>query len=163
MKIVTVILILLISCSRNPGISIVSDAELQDIRDLHQNYRLFWLENDSTKVVNLFAQGGALIPPGNSGDFVSGKVAIGNWWFSASDDGTTYPITGFEYQKDSLIVIDSRTAIWEGVSAVSWNTVRNGQIISTAKSSSNFMTICTKINGEWKILRQIWNVRPEKS
>ncbi|MGI9551868.1 MAG: hypothetical protein ACR2MT_11760 [Aurantibacter sp.] len=162
MKNIVLILILFIaSCSPKTKSGIVSDEDLKSIHELHKNYRDYWLENDSMKVINLFDKNGALIPPNNSGNFVHGKKAIGEWWFTVIDD-TTYPITGFEYSSDSLIVIDSNTAIWEGVSTISWQTVVKDSVISSTQSSSNFITICTKVDEEWKILRQIWNVRPDK-
>ena len=142
-------------------IGIESDEDLESIHELHKNYRDYRLENDSAKVIDLFDKNGALIPPNNSGDFVQGKKAIGQWWFTVVDD-TTYPITNFVYSKDTLIVVDSKTAIWEGVSTVGWNTVVEDSIVSSSQSSSNFITICTKVDEEWKILRQIWNVRPDK-
>lgn len=138
-----------------------TESDLIKIKQLHENYRKFWLENDSAKVIDLFSTKGAIIPPGNSGGFVKGKEAIGAWWFSVIDS-TTYPITGFEYLKDSLIIKDSETAIWEGISKVSWNTYVGDSLIGSNTSSSNFMTICVKEQEGWKILRQIWNVRPDK-
>jgi ketosteroid isomerase-like protein len=155
---VSFFMILLLSCSANKAPKVVSAADLEQIHALHENYRTFWLENDSTKVVNLFADHGALIPPQNPGDFVRGKSAIGQWWFAVSND-TTYPITGFEYQQDSLISVDSKIAIWEGLSTVSWNTVVRASVVSSSRSTSNFITVCKKVGDEWKILRQIWNVR----
>jgi ketosteroid isomerase-like protein len=155
---VSFFMILLLSCSANKAPKVVSAVDREQIHALHENYRTFWLENDSAKVVNLFAEHAALIPPQNPGDLVRGKSAIGQWWFAVNND-TTYPITGFEYQQDSLIIVDSQSAIWEGLSTVSWNTVVGDSIVSSSQSSSNFITVCTKIDGEWKILRQIWNVR----
>jgi ketosteroid isomerase-like protein len=155
---VSLFMSLLLSCSSNKAPKVVSAVDLKQIHALHENYRTFWLENDSAKVVNLFAEHAALIPPQNPGDLVRGKSAIGQWWFAVNND-TTYPITGFEYQQDSLIIVDSQSAIWEGLSTVSWNTVVGDSIVSSSQSSSNFITVCTKIDGEWKILRQIWNVR----
>lgn len=162
MKNIALILTLfIVSCNPMTESRIVSDEDIKSIHDLHENYRDYWLENDSMKVINLFDKNGALIPPNNSGDFVQGKKAIGQWWFTVSGD-TTYPITGFEYSNDSLIVIDSNTAIWEGVSTVSWQTVVRDSVVSSTQSSSNFITICSRTEGGWKILRQIWNVRPDK-
>ncbi|AVI52171.1 hypothetical protein C5O00_13815 [Pukyongia salina] len=160
MKTITLILTLfIVSCDLSKDINLASDEDKKLLHELHENYRDYWLQNDSTKVVNLFTENGALIPPGNPGNFVQGKAEIGNWWF-ATTNNTSYPITDFVYTKDSLIIVDSKTAVWEGVSTVGWNTVVNDSIISSSKSSSNFITVCTKVNGEWKILRQIWNVRP---
>jgi ketosteroid isomerase-like protein len=152
------LLFVLGACAEPQKQNQVSSKDTEQIHALHENYRTFWLENDSTKVVNLFAEHAALIPPQNPGDLVRGKSAIGQWWFAVNND-TTYPITGFEYQQDSLIIVDSQSAIWEGLSTVSWNTVVGDSIVSSSQSSSNFITVCTKIDGEWKILRQIWNVR----
>lgn len=154
-------LLLFIGCTPQKNTEVVTQGDLKAINALHDNYRKFWLENDSAKVLSLFAENGALIPPGNSGDFVKGKKAIGAWWFTVVDS-TTYPITGFEYKKDTLLVVDGHTAIFEGVSSVRWNTVVGDSVISSSESSSNFVTICTKENNNWKILRQIWNVRPKK-
>ena len=158
-KAILILSLFIMTCNSSTNMVSIEKEDLLKINALHENYRTFWLENDSAKVVNLFSEKGALIPPGNSGDFVKGKKAIGEWWFNIVDD-TTYPITGFTYSKDTLIVVDSKTAIWEGLSTVSWNTVIKDSVISSAQSSSNFITICLKEESEWKILRQIWNVRP---
>jgi len=162
MKNIALILTLfIISCNSMNETKIVSSEDIKLIHELHENYRAYWLQNDSAKIINLFDENSALIPPNNSGDFVKGKKAIGQWWFATSDD-TTYPITGFVYTNDTLIVVDSKTAIWEGVSTVSWNKVVKDSVVSSSQSSANFITICTKVEKEWKILRQIWNVRPEE-
>ncbi|NND95076.1 MAG: hypothetical protein HKN45_09435 [Flavobacteriales bacterium] len=153
--------VIAISCSpiiKSDGLSI---EDLKSIHDLHENYRKYWLLNDSSKVVQLFAKHGALIPPNNPRDFVRGRKNIAAWWFDVVDE-TSYPITGFEYSNDSLIIVDSNTAIWEGVSTVNWHTVVSDSIISSSQSSSNFITVCSRTDSGWKILRQIWNVRPDK-
>lgn len=152
-------LIFIFSCT-GPGKS--NDAAKDDIlkvTQLHQSYKDFWLENDSAKVVNLFAEDGAIIPPNNKGDFVKGKKAIGAWWFTKNGD-TTFPITTFTYKNDSLTA-SGVLAVWEGLSEVGWNTVAKDSILSTHSSASNFITVCKKENGEWKIFRQIWNVKPK--
>jgi len=161
MRILLLLPFVIMACNSEPKKEIITDQDLKEINALHDNYRKFWLENDSAKVLSLFAEDGALIPPGNSGGFVKGKAAMGAWWFTTADD-TTYPITGFDFKKDTLLVVDNHTAIFEGVSSVSWNTVKGDSIVSSSTSSSNFITVCIKENGEWKILRQIWNVRPKK-
>ena len=160
MKYALIILACLVtSCNIDSDPGLITDEDLASIQALHDNYRLFWLENDSTKVVNLFHTDGALIPPGNAGDFVQGRAAMGAWWFTVSDN-TTYPIRVFEYSNDSLIVVDSNTAIREGVSTFEWDTVIGDSVASSSQSSSNFLTVYTRKDGEWRILRHIWNARP---
>jgi ketosteroid isomerase-like protein len=134
--------------------------DTEQLTKLHENYKNFWLQNDSTKVVNLFSEDGIIIPPNNKGGFVKGKKAIGAWWFTATGD-TTYPITSFVYKNDSL-TLSGELATWEGLSEVGWNTVAGDSVLSSHSSASNFITVCKKENGEWKIYRQIWNVRPKK-
>lgn len=148
------------ACNTNSNSDSVSDKEVHLLKNLHENYRDFWLQNDSAKVVNLFAEDAVIIPPNNKGDFVKGKKAIGAWWFTATGD-TTYPITSFVYKNDSLIA-SADLATWEGVSEIGWNTVAGDSVLSKHNSASNFITVCKKENGEWKIFRQIWNVRPKK-
>ncbi len=149
----------LLSCNEADKIN-TPKKDLAALTELHENYRLFWLENDSTKVVSLFAEDGAIIPPNNKRDFVTGKKAIGDWWFTKNGD-TTYPITSFIYKNDSLTA-SGYLATWEGVSKVSWETRVKDSVISTHTSASNFITVGKKENGEWKIYRQIWNIRPGK-
>jgi ketosteroid isomerase-like protein len=147
----------IISCNTGNKTSI-SDSDRKQLTQLHENYRSFWLENDSAKVVNLFAEDGAIIPPNNKGDFVRGKKAIGAWWFTKNGD-TTYPITSFVYKNDTLTA-SGELATWEGVSEVGWNIVAGDSVLSSHSSASNFITVCKKEKGDWKIYRQIWNVKP---
>lgn len=148
------------SCGTGGADDEIAADENKKLVTLHENYRNFWLQNDSTKVVSLFLEEGAIIPPNNKGDFVKGKKAIGAWWFTANGD-TTYPITSFVYKNDSLAV-SGNLATWEGLSEVGWETRVKDSVLSTHISASNFITVCKKENGEWKIYRQIWNVRPKK-
>lgn len=150
----------LISCNEPAKINEQDENNRAALTELHENYRSYWLENDSTKVVNLFAEDGALIPPDNKGDIIKGKKAIGAWWFTKNGD-TTYPITSFIYHNDSLHA-SGGLAIWEGFSELEWNTVAKDSVLSNHRSASNFITVCKKENNEWKIFRQIWNVKPKK-
>jgi ketosteroid isomerase-like protein len=150
---------LILTCSA-PEENTIMDADKKQLGNLHENYRDFWLENDSAKVVHLFAEDGAIIPPNNKNGFQIGKKAIGAWWFTKNGD-TTYPITSFVYKNDTLTA-SGELAIWEGVSEVGWNSVVNDSVLSVHHAASNFITVCKKENGEWKIYRQIWNVKPKK-
>lgn len=153
-------LILMSSCTQTDNSNYSSKNDILKLAQLHQNYKNFWLENDNTKVVNLFLEDGAIAPPGNKGDIIKSKKAIGAWWFTANGD-TTYPIISFIYKND-LLTESVNLATWEGISEVGWETRVKDSIISTHTSSSNFITVCKKEDGEWKIYRQIWNVRPTK-
>lgn len=154
------LLLFLGACNSNTKTGELTVNDKKKLTELHQNYLNFWLENDSTKVVNLFADDGVIIPPNNKGDFVTGKKAIGAWWFTKNGD-TTYPITSFAYINDKLNA-SGELAIWEGVSDVGWNTMAGDSVLSSQNMAGNFLTICKKENGEWKIFRQIWNIRPKK-
>ena len=161
MKLLIVVIIgLLFSCNTDQtGTSIAEDKK--KILELHEHYRQYWLENDSAKVVNLFSEDAAIIPPNNKGEFAKGKKAIGAWWFTSNGD-TTYPITGFDYDYDSLLFIDNDHAVLEGSSTVKWVTKAKDSIISSAVSSSNYVSVFKKENGEWKYFRQVWNAKPQK-
>jgi ketosteroid isomerase-like protein len=150
---------LILSCSA-PENNSISDADKKQLMNLHEDYRVFWLDNDSAKVVSLFAEDGAIIPPNNKNGFLIGKKAIGAWWFTKNGD-TTYPITSFVYKNDTLTA-SGELATWEGVSEVGWKTVVNDSVLSVHNAASNFITVCKKENGEWKIYRQIWNAKPKK-
>lgn len=154
------VIILIISCNTGNKNGQVSNKDLEELKTLHKNYQKYWLENDSTKVVNLFSEDGAIIPPGNNGDYITGRKAIGGWWFTKNAD-TTYPITVFNYVKDTLLE-SSDLPMWQGVAEFEWKTMVHDSVISEYSSVTNFFTICKKENGEWKIFRQIWNVRPAK-
>ncbi|HMB64824.1 MAG TPA: hypothetical protein VKN36_17215 [Eudoraea sp.] len=159
-KSIIIISLIAMGCNSDNTERNLTNSDIEKIKNLHENYRGYWLENDSAKVVSLFSEKGGLIPPQNPGNFVIGQQAISEWWFSVIDH-TTYPITDFVYKSDTLLIVDSKTAIYEGVSTVSWKTMRGDSVLSTSTSSSNFVTICIKEDYDWKILRQIWNVRPD--
>ena len=153
----SLLIIVLLSCN-SENAPHISDDDAKALSQLHEDYKNFWLQNDSTKVVNLFSENGAIIPPNNRGDMVKGRTAIGAWWFTATGD-TTYPITSFIYKNDSLSAANNLAA-WEGLSEVGWETRVKDSTISSHSSVTNFITVCRKENGEWKIYRQIWNLKP---
>lgn len=148
------------SCNTNKNNSSLEN-DKSEILELHENYRRYWLENDSAKVVNLFSDQAAIIPPNNKGDFLKGKIMIGAWWFTSNGD-TTYPITGFDYNYDSLLFIENDHAVLEGTSTVKWVTKAKDVVISSAVSSSNYVSVFKKENGKWKYFRQLWNAKPQK-
>lgn len=151
------VMTVLIACNTRHETGISPD-EKQLLTQLHDDYKNFWLQNDSGKVVKLFLEDGAIIPPNNKGDIIRGRKSIGNWWFTANGD-TTYPIRQFTYKNDTLTA-DENLAIWEGISEVGWVTQVKDSVISAHQSITNFITVCKKENGEWKIFRQIWNSKP---
>lgn len=151
---------LLSSCNTNKTNTSIGE-DKKKILELHERYRQYWLENDSAKVVSLFSDDAAIIPPNNKGEFAKGKKEIGAWWFTSNGD-TTYPITGFDYNYDSLILIESDHAVLEGTSTVKWVTKAKDAVVSSAVSSSNYVSVFKKENGEWKYFRQVWNAKPQK-
>jgi ketosteroid isomerase-like protein len=157
--VLSLLIIVFLSCNSESGTGI-SENDAKALFQLHEDYKNFWLQNDSTKVVDLFLKNGAIVPPNNKGDIVKGRKAIGAWWFMANGD-TTYPITSFVYKNDSLTATGN-LATWEGVSEVGWETRVKDSIFSSHSSVTNFITVCKKENGEWKIYRQIWNQKPSK-
>lgn len=155
----SLLVIVVLSCNTETLTSI-SENDSKALHQLHEDYKNFWLQNDSTKVVNLFSENGAIIPPNNKGDIVKGHKAIGAWWFTANGD-TTYPITSFVYKNDSLSTSDD-LATWEGLTEVGWETRVKDSVLSTHLSVTNYVSVCRKENGEWKIYRQIWNQKPSR-
>src|SRR5690242_20592168 len=107
-------------CSCNLENRGLSDHDKNDVLALNEKYRINWLKNDSTSVVDLFTDDAALIPPNNAGDIIHGKNNIGNYWFPEKD--TTYVITAFEMTNQS-VTGGGAIAVLEGESKVDWNTV----------------------------------------
>jgi len=148
------------SCNTNQTSTSIED-DKKKILELHEHYRQYWLENDSAKVISLFAENAAIIPPNNKGEFAKGKNQIGAWWFTSNSD-TTYPITGFDYDYDSLLFIEKDHAVLEGTSTIRWVTKAKDAVVSSAVSVSNYVSVFKKENGEWKYFRQVWNAKPQK-
>ena len=153
LRLITVAVFIYSCNSEHPGLS---DPDKNEILALNENYRTNWLKNDSSSVIELFTNDGAIIPPNNPGDIIRGKNNIGNYWFPLKD--TTYVITAFEMTNQS-VTGDGNEAVLEGVSKVGWNTVSKGKALSSSSSLTNFITVCRKESGQWKIYRQIWNVK----
>lgn len=149
-----VVEVIIFSC--NSVHSGFNDSDKKEILALNENYRINWLKNDSSRVIDLFSDDGAIIPPNNPGDIIRGKNNIGNYWFPVKD--TTYTITVFENSNQS-VTGDGDEAVLEGVSKVGWKTVSKGKVLSSSCSLTNFITVCRKENNQWKIYRQIWNVK----
>jgi uncharacterized protein (TIGR02246 family) len=144
------------SYSCNSERSGLSDADKSDILAINEKYRINWLKNDSSNVINLFTDDGAIIPPNNKGDIIRSKNKIGKYWFPLKD--TIYKITAFEMTNQS-VTGDGNEGVLEGVSKVGWNTIANGKVLSYSSSLTNFITVYRKENKQWKIYRQIWNMK----
>ena len=59
-----------------------------------------------------------------------------------------------------MLSVLEELAIWESVTEVGRNTVAGDSVLSAYSSASNFTTVCIK-KDDWKILRQVWNVKPK--
>ena len=156
MRFITLLMILIVvSCNNKSAYD-----DRKKVLELHEQYRQNWLANDSAKVVNLFSEDAVIIPPNNKGEFIRGKKSIGGWWFTSNGD-TTYPITGFDYNYDSLVSLENDFAVLNGVSTVRWVTKAKDSVLTRSESSSNYISVFKKVNGEWKYFRQIWNAKPK--
>ncbi len=152
------LLLSIVSCREQSGEGTPRQQDVDALHILHDQYRQYWLKNDSLAVVNLFSEDSEILPPNNKGKTIRGRKAIGQYWFSPAE--TVFVITKFEYLNDSL-TIDRQFAFWQGQSEVEWDVVSRGRILSSGSSESDFITVCKKVQNKWMILKQMWNNKPK--
>ncbi|MGB5895295.1 MAG: nuclear transport factor 2 family protein [Ignavibacteriaceae bacterium] len=129
----------------------LSIEDIEEIRDINRNYTQGWLENDSKKVLGLYADSATIIPSGLLP--IQGKKAITDFWFP-NDSSTTI----IHYYDLEILEISGTTNFAY--------TYENGKLSFTyekddfrldREAESYAITIYHKSeSGEWKITKRIW-------
>lgn len=76
----------------------------------------------------------------------------------AVETDRSYPIKGYEVS-DQEIFISGGISVVSGKSILDWQTMEAGEVVDSATSRSEFMTVLRKESGQWRIFRQMYQMR----
>ena len=120
------------------------------------DYRSAWMNGDEEKVLSNLSDDIQLFVLGNGTEKLEGKQNVKEFWFPQSD--VSYPIRSYEIS-DQNIIGSGELAIATGKSALVWETVENDIVIDSKTSRSDFMTVLRNEKGQWRIYRQMYQMR----
>ncbi|HMB62498.1 MAG TPA: nuclear transport factor 2 family protein [Eudoraea sp.] len=129
-----------------------------EIKKTMREYRIAWLEGDSSVVLNKISPDIILFRPNENGKPIYGKKEVSNFWFPQSE--ISYPILKYEIENEEIIVAN-KIAYYQGLSKLTWCTIENGISKDTTLSISEFTNILRNENGKWKIFRIMYNLKDE--
>jgi uncharacterized protein (TIGR02246 family) len=133
----------------------LADADRAAIRALDSTFVNAWLRDDTAAVLAVFTNDAVLIPPGAAP--VVGRTAIRSYWWP--NDGTRTRITSF---KRSISEIEGtrRLAFMRGTGTLAWDYTKAGKTTRQTSRSTDLMIVAADTAGQWRVVRQIWNVLP---
>ena len=154
MKYSFVLLILFcFACGTDDDLSVET---IKGIDSMMKNYRQAWMSGDSAEILKHISNDVILYMPSEKGTPIHGKEAVRDFWFPPSD--ISYPI--YEYEiSNQKIEGNNSIAIMQGISKLSWYTLDNNTPIDSSSVVSEFMSIIRNENGQWKIHRQMYNIK----
>ncbi|NNE06335.1 MAG: nuclear transport factor 2 family protein [Xanthomonadales bacterium] len=153
-KVLVILAWTLLACSASVSLADAGDAE--SVRQMFAEYRGAWLAGDEAGVLSLLSDEVQVFVPGASGGKLDGKAAVKAFWFPPSD--ISYPIRKYEIS-DRQIHVQGDLAVVTGRSQLDWDTVEGGEITDSASSSSEFMSVLRREDGQWRIFRQMYQMR----
>ncbi len=147
------ILILFFSCGSQKSQDLTLSLEdQQQIRQISKSYTSGWLESDTSKVINLFADSATIIPSGLLPQ--KGKEAIYDFWWP--NDGSKTRV--FKYMIDILEIGGNANMAYSYENGHLGFEYENGDFQLQRDSESYAMTIYQKnASGDWKIIKRIWS------
>ena len=147
------IIVTLSSCDRRNSLT---DEDIADIEFMMHEYREAWKQGDSVNVMNKISPDIMLFQTGKSSKPIFGKKEVSDFWFPKSD--ISYPI--IEYVISHKEINGSGDfAYYQGVSKLSWYTLNNNIASDSSTVTSEFISILKKYDNEWKIYRQMYNIK----
>jgi len=141
--------------SRITRVKKLSAADRAAIRALDERFVKGWLKDDVSQVLSVFAADAVLLPPGSGP--VQGTEAIRKYWWP--DDGSKTVITSFVRHIDEIDGT-TRLAFMRSTAALSWTYEKNGQKSSQTSKSIDLLVLARASDGQWRVLRQMWNTLP---
>jgi ketosteroid isomerase-like protein len=133
----------------------LSTDEIARIEQTMAAYRQAWLDDDRPTILGTLSDAIVLFQPGSAGKVV-GKTAVTEFWFPQSDE--SYPVREYVIS-DQEIFGGGDLAILSGRSVLTWETVRDGEVLDRTTSSSDFITVLRWEDGRWRIYRQMYQPR----
>ena len=114
-----------------------------------------WLRDDTAAVLRLFHPDAVLLPPG--AEPVEGLAAIRAYWWPT--DGSHTRLTAFT-REVAEIGGTPELAYFRGPSTIAWVYAKEGKESAQTSRSTDLVLVRPTTDGEWRILRQMWNARP---
>lgn len=136
----------------------LSEKDIKSIKEIKETYRTAWLKDDSKTILSLFTEDAMIYPNGLSPR--KGKKALSDFWFAPSDSKTV--ITDYKIDLEEISG-EKNLAFATGSTEIKWTTTDTKS--NEAKhyaSKGNFLTVFSKQNKEWKIIKHIWNGKFEE-
>ena len=154
----TVILSLGLLGCRAPSPALVTsltNAEADAIRAVDTAFVRAWLRDDTSGVLRLFSPEAILLPPGSAP--VQGLRAIRDYWWPG--DGSRTRITSFT-RDIAEIRGTQRLAYLRGAAHLAWVYEKGGKRTAQTSRSTDLVLLAPDANGQWRIVRQMWNQLP---
>lgn len=148
-----IILIIFSSCENTNK---KETSNLDEIRNMMQEYRQAWKNGDSASVLNKLSDDIILFLPGKTGKPIITKNNVSEFWFPKSD--IKYPIIQYEVKNED-VESSGDMAYYQGLSKLTWCTIENGIARDTIQSISEFTNILKKEGRKWKIYRIMYNLK----
>lgn len=127
-----------------------------DVSEVMKRYRTAWENGDSETVMSVLSSDIKMYLPGESAKPIKGKEALANYWFPDSD--ISYPILEYDITDAEILPSDELTS-YQGISRLTWYTLENGVPRDTVSSISEFTTLLSKEDGEWKIRSMMFTLK----
>ncbi|WP_370087249.1 SgcJ/EcaC family oxidoreductase [Ekhidna sp.] len=136
-----------LSCATEPHSKLVPE----EIKNISETYVNGWLDGDSAKVLNLFAEDATIIPSGM--EPILGIENIRDYWFPNDSSITT--IHSYEVELLELKETDSMAySLEKGVLNFTYT---KDDFTMTRASTSHASTVYKKqTDGTWKIISRMW-------
>ncbi|MEQ9266480.1 MAG: hypothetical protein RLN81_14720 [Balneolaceae bacterium] len=144
------ILIVLVCCSDH-RINELSIQDLEQIKRINYEYVEGWLENDSSKILNLYLDSATISPSGLQPK--RGKKEITDFWFP--DDSSTTTI--HFYDLETLDIYGANDLAYTYEKGHLSFTYQKDDFVLNRESKSYATTIYRKTEtGEWKVQYRMW-------
>ncbi|KAA3635600.1 MAG: nuclear transport factor 2 family protein [Bacteroidetes bacterium] len=143
------------ACTKSPSQNkegfTLSPEDIEQIKEISKDYTAGWLENDSEKVLGLYADSATIIPSGLMP--LQGKKAITDFWFPNDSSKTIIHY----YDLEILDISGTSNMAYTYENGKLSFTYEKGDFKMDREAESYAITIYKKnTSGEWKITKRIW-------
>lgn len=143
-------LLLTIGCSSKSDNCYLTEEDRSTIRSMIDQYTTGWVMDDTTGVIQLFAEDAVIYPSGME-PYRGANAIRGFWW---PDDGSKTTVHAYTIQIEEIGGCGNMAYTVEN-GRLSFSYVNNDTNI-TKESRSYAITSYEKQDGTWRIVRRIW-------
>jgi uncharacterized protein (TIGR02246 family) len=139
----------------SPPVTSLTDADRDAIRAVDSAFVHAWIRDDTSQVLRLFSPDAILFPPGSAP--VEGLRGIRDYWWP--NDGSHTRITSFT--RDLAEISGTRQlAYFRGTAHLTWVYEMGGKSTAQSSRSIDLVLLAPDEDGQWRIIRQMWNQLP---